>query len=397
MNALKPKPPFQILIMSEESRLGRESIETGYAFKQLVTAGVRVFLYMEDRKRTLDSPTDKIMMQLGAFADELEREKARQRTYDAMRRMARAGHVTGGRVFGYDNIEVRSAGGDRSHVVRRINEAEAEVICLIFDKYLADWGLASIAKFLNENRLPSPRSQQGPPAGWAASSVREVLQRDLYRGVVVWNKTKKRSPQGTIQQRPRPESEWVSVEAPDLRIIADGIWSRVQLKFSQNRKAGLRGGRPPGSGAKYLLTGLLRCQCGSSFEALSGTHGKRRAFVYGCAAQRRKGRTICANDLVLPMAAGDEQVFEAVMAGLLTPSILSDAVQRAMTELSRTDNQTGPTLEEQAVALRAELQRLASAVATGGDSPTLLAAIQGDGTSAYRVRSSASDSEGSDG
>ena len=97
MNALKPQPPFQVLIMSEESRLGRESIETAYALKQLVTAGVRVFFYLEDRERTLESPTDKVMLSLTAFADELEREKARQRTYDAMQRKAKAGHVTGWR------------------------------------------------------------------------------------------------------------------------------------------------------------------------------------------------------------------------------------------------------------------------------------------------------------
>jgi DNA invertase Pin-like site-specific DNA recombinase len=100
MNTLKPRPTFQILIMSEESRLGREAIETAYALKQLVTAGVRVFFYLEDRERTLDSPTDKIMLSLTAFADELEREKARQRTYDAMVRKAQQQHVTGGRVFG---------------------------------------------------------------------------------------------------------------------------------------------------------------------------------------------------------------------------------------------------------------------------------------------------------
>ena len=41
MNSLKPRPPFQVLIMSEESRLGRESIETAYALKQLVAADVR--------------------------------------------------------------------------------------------------------------------------------------------------------------------------------------------------------------------------------------------------------------------------------------------------------------------------------------------------------------------
>ena len=62
---------------------------------------MRVFFCMEDRERKLDSPIEKIMMQLTGFADELEREKARQRTYDARQRKARAGHVTGGRVFGY--------------------------------------------------------------------------------------------------------------------------------------------------------------------------------------------------------------------------------------------------------------------------------------------------------
>src|ERR1700704_5029856 len=131
MNALKPRAPFQVLVMSEESRLGREAIETAYALKQLVTAGVRVFFYLEDRERTLDSPTDKIMLSLTTFADELEREKARQRTYDAMLRKAKAGHVTGGRLFGYDNIDI-AGGGKRSHVERQINETEAAVIRRIF-------------------------------------------------------------------------------------------------------------------------------------------------------------------------------------------------------------------------------------------------------------------------
>ena len=43
MNSLKPKPAFQSLIMSEESRLGREAIKTAYAMQQLMEAGVRIF------------------------------------------------------------------------------------------------------------------------------------------------------------------------------------------------------------------------------------------------------------------------------------------------------------------------------------------------------------------
>jgi DNA invertase Pin-like site-specific DNA recombinase len=148
MNALKPRPTFQALIMSEESRLGREAIETAYALKQLVQAGVRVFFYLEDRERTLDSPTDKIMLSLTAFADELEREKARQRTYDAMIRKAKAGHVTGGRLFGYNNVEVLGADGKRSHVQRQINTAEAAIVRRIFELSAAGVGQNRIARTL---------------------------------------------------------------------------------------------------------------------------------------------------------------------------------------------------------------------------------------------------------
>jgi DNA invertase Pin-like site-specific DNA recombinase len=35
MNALKPRPPFSVLVMMDEDRLGREQIETAWALKQL--------------------------------------------------------------------------------------------------------------------------------------------------------------------------------------------------------------------------------------------------------------------------------------------------------------------------------------------------------------------------
>ena len=133
INALTPRPPFEVLVMSEESRLGREQIETAYLLKQLITAGVRVFYYLEDRERTLDSPTEKLLLSVATFADEMERVKARARTRDAMVRKARAGHVAAGRKYGYDNVAVTGADGTRSHVDRRINEAEAAIVRRIFE------------------------------------------------------------------------------------------------------------------------------------------------------------------------------------------------------------------------------------------------------------------------
>jgi len=146
-----------------------EAIETAYALKQLVTAGVRVFFYLEDRERTLDSPTDKIMLSLTAFADELEREKARQRVTDAMTRKARAGHVTGGACFGYRNVDVTTPGPDgrehRQFVRREIDPDQAGVIRRIFELCAAGDGLKGITKRLNADSVLAPKSSTGPAAG----------------------------------------------------------------------------------------------------------------------------------------------------------------------------------------------------------------------------------------
>ena len=270
MSALKPRAGFEVLVMSEESRLGREAIETAYALKQLVQAGVRVFFYLEDRERTLDSPTDKIMLSLATFADELERVKARQRTYDAMSRKARAGHVTGGRVFGDDNIEILdAASGQRSHVERRINEAEAAVVQRIFALCAGGAGLTGITKRLNMEGAPSPRPQQGRPATWAPSSVREVLLRPLYRGQIVWNQTRKRDSWGRSHRSVRAKEAWLRVPAPDLEIVSAELWEAAQRERSRRGQqdarpvaalTALRGiSRPGWPGARFRrVAGLPR-------------------------------------------------------------------------------------------------------------------------------------------
>jgi site-specific DNA recombinase len=384
MNSLKPHPPFQVLVMSEESRLGRESIETAYALKQLVTAGVRVFFYLEDRERTLESSTDKILMSLTAFADELEREKARQRVTDTMVRKARAGHVTGGRVFGYDNVEILGPTGQRSHVERRINEAESAIVRRIYEAYASGLGHASIAKALNRDGAASPRPQQGRPKGWAPSSIREVLRRPLYRGEVVWNKSRKRDRWGQTKQRPRAIAEWIRTEDAALRIVAPALAESVDARIAAMQARMLRLsdgrvlGRPAAEGARYLLTGMLRCsECGGSFEALSGSHGRRRAYVYGCATHRRKGAAICANGLVVPMEDADDAVLAAVEDTLLNPAVVARALDYATEALAahRTaDRRT--EIESDLAAVEQAIGRLTAAIAAGGELTSLVEAVR---------------------
>ena len=386
MNALKPRPPFQVLIMSEESRLGREAIETAYALKQLVQAGVQVWFYLEDRQRTLESPTDKLLLSVTAFADELEREKARQRTYDAMVRKARAGHVTGGRVFGYDNVDVTTPGPDgqprRSHVIRQINEGEATVVREIFSRYALGFGFTAIAKQLNEEGVACPRAEQGRPHGWAPSSIREVLRRPLYRGLIVWNKTKKRDAWGLKKQTQRSAAEWVEVQAPNLRLVTDEQWDAVQVRLAEVRDTALRTqagqllGRPPAHAVKYLLSGLLRCaECGSTLEARSRSHGKRRVMFYGCAGYHKRGRTVCSNRLIVPMKDFDTVVLDAVERQVLSPDVLSDALDRAVELLGEAAEQP-PRLDEDLQRVEKELQRLTAALAAGGHLETVVKALR---------------------
>jgi len=143
-----------------------------------------VFFYREDRERRLDTPIDKIMLSLTAFADESsERERAGQRTYDAMLRKARAGHATGGRVFGYDNVEILGPDGKRSHVVRRINEEEAAVVRRIFEMCADGTGYTRNSKTLNAQGVRCPRAAAGPTVQEAAIIRPRVAEALPVRGL----------------------------------------------------------------------------------------------------------------------------------------------------------------------------------------------------------------------
>ena len=372
--------------MLEESRLGRETLEVGFALKQIVTAGVRVFFYLDDRERTLDSPTDKIMLSLTAFADELEREKARQRTYDAMRRKALAGHVTGGRVFGYDNVEIRGPSGERLHVERRINEAEAAVVLEIFELSARREGLKGIAKRLNAASAPTPRAQQGRRNGWAPSSVREVLHRSLYRGEIVWNRTKKRDSWGQKRRCDCPEADWLSVPVESLRLVPEALWRAAHARMTERRENYMRwtrgeGGAPDGRGVRtrYFLTGFGRCDvCGGSMQAVSRASSAGRNRRYVCATYWNRGASICPNGRMVDMPVADGAVQQLLATEVLRPAIVDRALTRAL-ELLRADadgSRRRQALTRDLVAVEAELRNLAETAAKGGAVPVILEALE---------------------
>ena len=377
MNALKPKPAFQFLIMSEESRLGREQIETAYALKQITDAGVRVFFYLEDRERTLETPLEKMMMALGGFASEMERERAKQRTYDAMMRKAKAGHVTGGKVFGYDNREVLSAEGNRLHVLRVVNPTEAAIIRNIFEMYASGLGITRIAKHLNAEGVPAPRQS---PRGWAPTAVREMLRRPIYRGEIVWNEHEKIVRGGTKKRRRRAEKDWIRLDAPELRIIAPDLWEPVQARLARTSDQSRPRVRDVDS--KYLLTGMARCaQCGGPMTVVGQDYHRRKGRYYVCAYHKKRGSSICKNSLL-----AEQEMLDAVLLKALTDvlheKVLNQAIEQALNQLrtqqgSQLDRRT--EIERELSLIEAQEIRLVDAIAEGEHRDPLLAKLNREG------------------
>ncbi|MFA5029005.1 MAG: recombinase family protein, partial [Candidatus Methylomirabilota bacterium] len=52
---------FDVLIMSEPSRLGREQTETNSLLKRFYDAGIEVWYYLDDRQARLDNATGKLI------------------------------------------------------------------------------------------------------------------------------------------------------------------------------------------------------------------------------------------------------------------------------------------------------------------------------------------------
>jgi site-specific DNA recombinase len=154
--------------------------------------------------------------------------------------------------------------------------------------YASDIGLAQIAKTLNAAYVTPPHGGQ---LGWCPTAIRDILRRDLYRGIVWWNRTQSIQREGTKKQRQRPESEWLKIDAPELRIVSEVLWEQVADRRARNLTAYARGphgrllSRPTGEDLRssYLLSSITKCvTCGGSIVAINrGRNGRSGATCTG--------------------------------------------------------------------------------------------------------------------
>lgn len=177
-----------------------------------------------------------------------------------------------------------------------------------------------------------------------------------------------------MNQRPRPESEWLRYDAPDLRIIDEALWRRVQQRLEEGATLAARltngrlQGRPPKTPTNNLLAGLANCGlCGGSLVVEKSPRKHGRVPEYICYRHRATGA--CENALRMPVAELNEAVLQAIEAHALTP----EAIEQVIHLSERSD-----TAEHQARLARErkdvekKVGRLVAAVAEAGDVASLV-------------------------
>ena len=367
---------IQIVIMADMSRFSRREGDEVVRELRQIAKKAEVWFYENGQRYRAKDSGEKIAAYANAVINNDYPRTIAVKTLAAQKMKAGLGYVMGGRTFGYRNVDVMTGQTDgsgrpiRSHVTRVIDPEQANVVVLIYEHYAAGWGFKRIADDLNRRGLPTPRPKPERVRGWDASSVRAVLLQPLYRGVARWNRLRQHDDEGNPIFEINPESEHVIAVNESWRIVSPELANAVDRRFAENKANGVGFGKKSSRGGlstpKHLLTGKLRCSvCGGTFTGskVAQRPGSKAAakYVYECAVHRRKGDSVCANTLRVPVEVIDTGVLR-MLNGELSPAFV-DRVLRLSD--SGDADQGRRRLEAERDELTAAINRLIMLAETG--------------------------------
>lgn len=316
---------FAALLLDDLARLSRDQVESERVIRRLEFRGVRIIGVSDGYDSA--SRTRKVTRGVRSLLNEVYLDDLRDKTHRGLTGLALSKLSAGGLAYGYLSIALERGFG------RAVDPVQVEVVREIFDRFARGETLRAIASELNGRAVPSPGARwKGRRDGlWRVSALHALLHNPIYCGRYVWNVSRwERDPDSRIRKRiARPQSEWITHEMPELRVIDDATWNRVQARLRARAelfKPG-RGGR-----STYLLSGLLRCGvCGGAYVI-----GALRPARYGCSTHRHAGAVGCGNGIMVRQDRIEPAVLDPVRRELLSDEAIDLAMQ-TMRELARQD------------------------------------------------------------
>ncbi len=253
------KDDVDYVLVFKLSRFGRNAADTLNSLQYMEDYGVNL-LCVEDN---IDSAgaSGKLIISVLASVAEIERSNIQEQTMAGRQQKARDGLWNGGFApYGYKLVPVD---GQKSKMLV-INDAEAELIKLIYKKYLGGMGVGAVAKWLNENGYTKTVRQNGTVPLISAHFVKGVLDNPVYAGKIAYGRRKTEKIEGT-----RNEFHVVKQDKDDYKlydgqheaIIDEDTWYRVQVKRAKNA---FKREKTHSLMHEHILSGLLRCPvCGA--------------------------------------------------------------------------------------------------------------------------------------
>jgi site-specific DNA recombinase len=372
---------FDVLVVRDLDRLGREAARVTALLVRLEDAGVRVWSYSDGKFIGLRG-ADLVLTTVKGIVAEGKRDTDNANIRRALRGRAEAGMATGARRFGYARVPADGAPPNRNGRVPQrwvIDDVQAAVVRRVGEAFVEARGsYRGAALVLNEASVPSASGRT-----WNHITVRSTLRNPLYRGVLVHGRRRRTHRRGTGISVDAPASEVLRIAHPELAIWPSGLLAKIDALLAQvkPRHTAVTAQSSPATGTprrlRHLASSLVQCAaCGSGLTA-SGS--KKGGKSYVCNRHLQHGRRGCHG-----IGYRSEPRVDEALTKLATSLVSGDIAARAL-ELVRERLLTlatadGRTSERQRAArdlaeAEHEKTNLARAVAKRGDLDALLSAL----------------------
>jgi site-specific DNA recombinase len=353
---------FDVLLVDDFTRLGRDHIESTQVIRRLKFNGIRMIGVSDGTDTARDGY--KLETGLRGLMGEYYLDDLAKKTHRGLMGQALSGYSAGGLPYGYTSLH------DGSGFKRVINEDQAQWVRYIFERYALGTSSRQIADELNRQKVPSARG-----GTWAHSALYPdakgvgMICNEMYNGRQVWNKTAwiKDPSTGRRLRTMRPKSEWVIIESPELKIVSDEVWSACQTRIKRSRHKP-NNKHAGGAYPKYLFSGLLKCgECNGAFIIVDRKN-------YGCATHKDRGASVCTNSLRVM-----RETIEHVLLAGVKENLLSDEAYRAFEAEARAllkQAKPDPAAAKRQISdAKKELDNLMAAIKAGIITPTTKAAM----------------------
>ena len=237
---------FSFIVTKEISRFSRNILDTITYTRDLKRIGVGV-LFLTENLNTLHPESEMLLTFMGVLAQEESRRTSIRVKWGQTRQMER-GIVFGHSLLGYD-----LQNGELS-----INESEADLVRLIFHKYvIEEKGTSVIARELQNAGY---RTKTGN-SKWNAGYIVKILRNEKYIGDLIQKKSITPDYLTHAKKTNHGEESLIVLHDHHAPIISRELWDKTQeILTGRNKHKGT------GHSNRYLFSGKIRCgECGATF------------------------------------------------------------------------------------------------------------------------------------